>query len=53
MWVATHDLPRSVAHPFYTHLNQILDEYDFDEYVEGLCGRFYADQGRPGLEPAR
>jgi hypothetical protein len=25
MWVATHDLPRTVAHPFYTRLNQILD----------------------------
>jgi hypothetical protein len=30
MWVATHDLPRSAAHPFYTRLNQILDRHDFD-----------------------
>jgi hypothetical protein len=48
MWVAAQDLPRSAAHPFYTRLNQILDEHDFDEYVEGLCQRFYADDGRPG-----
>jgi len=53
MWVATQDLPRSAAHPFYTRLNQILDEHDFDEYVEGLCQRFYADDGRPGLPPGR
>ena len=53
MWVATQDLPRSAAHPFYTRLNQILDEYDFDGYVEGLCARFYADEGRPGLPPGR
>jgi transposase len=53
MWVATHDLPRSAAHPFYTRLNQILDQHDFDRYVEGLCQRFYADEGRPGLEPGR
>jgi transposase len=53
MWVATQDLPRSAAHPFYTRLNQILDEHDFDEYVEGLCERFYADEGRPGLSPGR
>jgi hypothetical protein len=26
MWVATPDLPRSVAHPFYARLNQILDK---------------------------
>jgi hypothetical protein len=29
------NLPRSAAHPFYTRLNQILDEHDFDGYVEG------------------
>jgi transposase len=53
MWVATQDLPRSAAHPFYTRLNQILDEHDFDGYVEELCERFYADEGRPGLPPGR
>jgi transposase len=53
MWVATQDLPRSAAHPFYTRLNQILDAQDFDGYVEELCQRFYADDGRPGLPPGR
>src|SRR4030095_4245017 len=51
MWVATSDLPRSAAHPFYTRLNQILDTHDFDGYVEELCPPFYADDGRPGLPP--
>ena len=40
MWVATQDLPRSAAHPFCARLNQILDEEDFDRYVEELCERF-------------
>ena len=54
MWVATTDLPRSAAHPFYTRLNWILDRADFDSYVESLCQRFYADEiGRPGLPPGR
>jgi transposase len=53
MWVAMHDLPGSAAHPFYARLNQILDQHDFDGYVEGLCQRFYADHGRPGLPPGR
>ena len=44
MWVAAQDLPRSAAHPFYARLNQILDEHDFDGFVEGLCERFYADE---------
>src|SRR5690242_10621054 len=52
MWVATQDLPRTAAHPFYARLNQILEQHDFDEYVEGLCQQFYADEiGRPGLPP--
>jgi hypothetical protein len=49
MWVATDDLPRSAAHPFYTRLNQILVQHSFDGYIEGLCQRFYADESRPGL----
>ena len=54
MWVATEDLPRTAAHTFYPKLNQILDKHDFDEYVEGPCQRFYADDvGRPGLPPER
>jgi transposase len=53
MWVATDDLPRSAAHPFYTRLNQILVQHSFDGYIEGLCQRFYADEGRPGLPPGR
>ena len=53
MWVVTQDLPGSAAHPFYARLNQILDQHDFDGYVEGLCQRFYADDGRPGLPPGR
>jgi hypothetical protein len=39
MWVATQDLPRSAAHPFYLRLNQILEQHDFDGFVEGLCER--------------
>ena len=53
MWVATADLPRTAAHPFYMRLNEILDAHDFDGYVEGLCQHFYADDGRPGLPPGR
>jgi hypothetical protein len=54
MWVATQDLPRTAAHPFYARLNQILDNADFYGYVESLCQRFYADEvGRPGLPPGR
>jgi hypothetical protein len=51
MWMATEDLPRIAAHPFYTRLNHILEKHDFDEYVEGLCERFYSEDGGPELPP--
>lgn len=52
VWAA--DLPRTVAHPFYTKLNEVLAGWKFDEFVEGLCGKFYHDtMGRPGLEPGK
>jgi transposase len=53
MWVASQDLPRSAAHPFYARLNQILDKHDFERFVAGLCRRFYAKDIGPGLPPGR
>src|SRR5215217_9026425 len=54
MWVATQDLPRSAAHPFYRRLNRVLDEAQFDAFVEAQCAAFYAPvMGRPGLAPGR
>lgn len=51
-WVPTASLPPAPAHPFYVHINKILDERGFDAFVEGLCRRFYADRmGRPSLPP--
>src|SRR5690348_14943335 len=52
LWVATAALARPASHPFYERLNRLLDECHFDEFVEGLCERFYAQTlGRPGLMP--
>jgi hypothetical protein len=49
---AKRGLLSSAAHPFCTRLNQILD-HEFDRFVEGLCERFHADEGRPGLPSRR
>src|SRR6202051_3435686 len=50
LWTPTAALPVGAGHPFYQRLNQILDEKKFDEYVEAISERFYADEvGRPGL----
>ena len=54
MWVATQKLPRSLGHPFYERLNQVLEKAGFDPFEEGLCLRFYAARiGRPSLRPGR
>ena len=54
MWIATEDLPRSAAHPFYARLNRVLDENKFDEYVERACAGFYAPtMGGPSLAPGQ
>ena len=52
IWIASGDLARSPGHPFYQQLNELLDGEKFDEFAEGLCGKFYAARmGRPGLAP--
>src|SRR5262245_36174705 len=54
MWIPTTDLPVSPGHPFYTRLNGILDEANFDRFVEAQCQPFYAPvMGRPSLPPGR
>ena len=54
MWVPASELPRSAGHPFYERLNRILDDADFDAFVEAQCAKFYAEGvGRPSLAPGR
>jgi transposase len=51
-WIATASLARPAGHPFYERLNRLLEESQFDEFVEDVCQRFYARRlGRPGLGP--
>lgn len=54
IWIPQAELPQTVAHPFYTRLNQVLEERGFDEFVEGRCAAFYAERmGRPSVAPGR
>jgi Transposase domain (DUF772)/Transposase DDE domain len=50
--IATADLVPAPAHPFYQRLNRVLQEADFDTFVEDLCRPYYAEGlGRPGIPP--
>ena len=52
LWVAVAELPKSGGHPFYQRLSELLDEHEFDAFVEGECEKFYAPSlGRPSLTP--
>ena len=51
-WIPAAELARPSGHPFYTRLNELLDQAGFDPFAEDLCRRFYDEkQGRPGIEP--
>lgn len=52
MWIAATEVAAGPSHPFYRRLNEILGEHGFDQFVEDLCKRFYAERmGRPSLAP--
>ncbi len=45
IWIAHTELAVAPGHPFYKRLNELLEGAGFDEFVEGLCGRFYQRTG--------
>src|ERR1017187_203183 len=46
------ELPTAPGHPFYKHLNEVLDKAGFDGFCETECARFYHEKlGRPSLPP--
>src|SRR5262245_4166643 len=50
--IVTAELAPALAHPFYQRLNRLLQEADFDSFVEDLCRPYYAaGLGRPGIPP--
>ena len=51
LFIATAALPKTPAHPFYSKLNCVLAEAQFDAFVEGLCEPFYKEGGRPSIPP--
>jgi hypothetical protein len=52
IWIAHTELASAPGHPFYQKLNEVLEGDRFDEFVEGLCPKFYAEKyGRPSLTP--
>ena len=51
LFIVRDQIVRTAAHPFYTKLNAVLAEGEFDAKVEALCEPCYAEGGRPGIPP--
>ena len=51
LFIATAQLATGPGHPFYTKLNEVLADADFDSFVERLCAPYYKEGGRPGIPP--
>jgi transposase len=52
LWIPSWELAKPASHPFYVRLNKILDEHDFDGFVQDKSHQFYAaKRGRPSLVP--
>lgn len=53
LWIATSSLARSLGHPFYEGLSQLLVEQDFAAFLERQRAGFCAPKmGRHSLAPA-
>jgi transposase len=54
LFITTDQLIPSAGHPFYLKLNQLLDEANFDRWVENRCAKYYAQtekSGQPSVPP--
>jgi transposase len=51
LFISTAKLKTGPGHPFYSKLNEVLGQAQFDEYVENLCAPYYLDGGRPSIPP--
>ena len=52
LFLASDAVVTSPGHPFYQRVNQLLQEVDFDRWVEDRCASYYSvEKGRPGIAP--
>jgi len=51
LFIATTQIVTGPSHPFYTKLNEVLAEAQFDNFVEELCAPYYKEGGRPSIPP--
>src|SRR5258707_1650968 len=54
LFIAADQLPRSLGHPFYKQLTQLLGQAGFDVWLESRCQQYYDHEekrGQPSIPP--
>lgn len=52
LWISHEQVPRSLGHPFYQAVNEVLRQAGFDDFVESQCAACYHERlGRPSIAP--
>jgi transposase len=54
LFITADQLPRSLGHPFYKQLNQLLEQAGFDRWLENRCQQYYNHEekrGQPSIPP--
>lgn len=50
-WIPVDQINHGPANVFYDRLNKLLDDANFDDFVEELAEPYYEKIGRPGVTP--
>lgn len=52
LWISHEQAPRSLGHPFYQAVDEVLRQTGFDDFVESECAACYHERlGRPSIAP--
>src|SRR5229473_6789950 len=51
LFIPAVDLATGPGHPFYSKLNEVLEDAGFDKFAEKKCAPYYKAGGRPGIPP--
>jgi transposase len=54
LFITANQLPKSLGHPFYKQLNQLLEQAGFDRWLENRCQQYYNHEekrGQPSVPP--
>ena len=52
LWVSAQELPKPPGHPFYQHLNRLLDKHGFDDPTGIVKPNSWKENASASMRPA-